>query len=234
MKPTTRVAIAIVAAMGLVGCGSDGDTTVVMVPSSFTGLTASIDTRLDIDTDWVIAGSSRLVRQLADGAAADVLITADAETMADAVDQGLVAGEPVVVARNRLVVALAPGNQAGVAELDDLADPDLLIGVCAAEVPCGRLAARAVDSGLDLAVDTEEPNVRSLALKIARGELDAGLVYATDAADLGLATLDDDSLTGFETAYLAASVRDEPSPIIDFLRADAGRDLLEDEGFLLP
>ena len=215
-------------------CSADSST-VAMVPSSFTSVTAEIDDALGTDTDWVIAGSSRLVRQLADGAVADVLITADAETMGDAVDQGLVAGPPVVIAGNRLVVALAPGNPGAIDEVDDLADPRLLLGVCAAEVPCGRLAATVQTAlGLEFAVDTEEPNVRSLALKVARGELDAGLVYATDAADLELTTLVDEYFGDYETEYLAASVSGGPSAIIDFLVSDAGRAILAADGFRLP
>jgi molybdate transport system substrate-binding protein len=235
VNPVGRLAFAVVATIAFTGCGSDNASTVAMVPSSFTGLTDAVDTGIGTEVDWIIAGSSRLVRQLADGATADLLITADAETMHDAVDQGLVAGDPVTIARNRLVVALAPGNPGGIDEPDDLVDADLLIGVCAVEVPCGRLTARVrIESGLELAVDTEEPNVRSLALKISRGELDAGLVYATDASDLGLATLPADTVNEFETEYLAASVDGEPSPIIDYLRSPDGRELLTRKGFLLP
>lgn len=235
MKPARRLAAAVAATIALTGCGGDNAATVAMVPSSFTGLTDAIDDGLETEVDWVIAGSSRLVRQLADGATADLLITADAETMHEAIDQGLVAGDPVTIARNRLVVALAPGNPGSIDELDDLVDANLLIGVCAVEVPCGRLAARfGIESGLEFAVDTEEPNVRSLALKISRGELDAGLVYATDASDLGLATLTGEALAEFETEYLAVSVGGEPSPIIDYLRSPDGRELLARKGFLLP
>lgn len=221
-------------AAGLGGCGDD-TAAVAMVPSSLGGLTDSIDTALAGDIDWVIAGSSRLVRQLADGATADVLITADAETMADAVELGVVTGEPAIIARNSLVVALAPGNPAGIAALGDLADSSLLLGVCADEVPCGRLATEVQDAlGFEVAIDTQEPNVRSLALKIATGELDAGLVYATDAADLELGTLGDDRLDGFVTEYLAADLGTGSSPLISFLLSDEGRALLIDQGFRVP
>lgn len=231
MRASTRAAAALVVALALTGCGDDS-APVAMVPSSFAGLTGDVDHALDRETDWVVAGSSRLVRQLADGAEADVLITADTTTMSDAVARGLVAGDPVTIADNRLVVALAPGNPGDVANLTDLARPELLLGVCAAEVPCGRLAQRVqTELGLTVAVDTEEPNVRALAIKIAGGELDAGLVYATDARDLGLETLATDALTAFVTEYRAASVSGEPSPLIDFLLSDAGRALLRAEGF---
>ena len=234
MSRTALTPLLLVAGLAAAGCGADAST-VVMAPSSFTGLTAGIDAALDDEPDWVIAGSNRLVRQLADGARADVLITADETTMAAAVAEGLVTSEPVTVATNRLVLAVAPGNPGPVTSLDDLSDERLLLGLCAVEVPCGRLAAEARGRlGLDLSVDTEEPNVRSLARKIAGGELDAGLIYATDAADLDLATVDDEVLGAFVTDYLAASLNGEPSPVIEFLRSPQGRLLLAAEGFVAP
>jgi len=222
------------AATALTGCADDGSS-VALVPSSMTGIVGEIDLALESETDWVIAGSSRLVAQLADGAEAEILITADAITMDDAAARGLVAGEPVVFAGNRLVVALAPGNPGEVAHLSDLNRGDLLIGVCAPEVPCGRLAAEAADAlDLDLSIDTEEPNVRSLANKVASGELDAGLIYATDAADLELETLDTNALAPFVTSYLVVSVDGETSTIADFLVSPAGQALLATQGFSRP
>lgn len=87
---------------------------------------------------------------------------------------------------------------------------------------------------MSIPVDTEEPNVRSLALKIKGGELDAGLVYATDAEDLGLDTIGEAQLDGFVTEYRAASVNGAPSEIIDFLLSDSGRALLASAGFQVP
>lgn len=227
---------AVALALGLVvsACSADS-ATVAMVPSSLTALTDEVDAALETDTDWIIAGSSRLVRQLADGASADLLITADAETMDEAIAQGIVETEPVVIGGNRLVLAVAPGNPGAVESVGDLADTRLLIGVCADEVPCGRLASAAATTlGLTVAADTEEPNVRSLATKIAAGELDAGLVYATDAQDLRLATVDDATLQPFVTSYLAASLGDGATEIISFLTSEAGRNLLAAEGFTPP
>jgi len=228
------IALLLIAVAAFSGCADDSSS-VALVPSSMTGIVDEVDDALDTRTDWVIAGSARLVAQLADGAAADLLITADAETMDDAVSRGLVDGPPVVFAGNRLVVAVAPGNPANVEELSDLTVDDLLVGVCAHEVPCGRLAVDAQAAlGLELSVDTEEPNVRSLANKIVSGELDAGLIYATDATDLSLDTVADDELAPFVTAYVAAAIGGESSDIIDFLLSPSGQALLASRGFSAP
>ncbi|MDG2026894.1 MAG: substrate-binding domain-containing protein [Acidimicrobiales bacterium] len=218
------------------GCSGSGDeTTTVMVPSSFTDVTTDIDKARDVEIEWVIAGSSRLVRQLEDGADADLLLTADAETMADAAVRGLVDESLGIVATNRLVLALAPGNPGGINRLEDIARPALLIGICASEVPCGRLATEAAATwDLDIAADTEEPSVRALALKIAAGELDGGLVYATDALAFNLETIDNDRLAVFETEYPAAAIGDASISFFTFLTTSEGREILRDRGFGVP
>ena len=161
----------------------------------------------------VIAGSSSLVAQLAAGAEADVLITANATTMERAVSEGSVQGEPILIATNTLVLATPAGNPAGVTGLADLARGDLLIGLCAVEVPCGALAGQALDDAqITPSADTLEPNVRALAAKISLGELDAGLVYATDARMAGLATVDAPELRDHRTGYYIASLSAEPPP----------------------
>lgn len=235
---TRRILAAVLAALALTAamCDDPASSDAVMVPSSFAGITTDIDIARGHDTEWVVAGSSRLVAQLADGAGATLLITADAATMQRAVDDVLVSHVPVTIATNRLVFAVAPGNPGGISSPADLADPSRLIGVCAAEVPCGRLATTAADA-LDLspAADTEEPNVRSLALKIARGELDGGLVYATDAVEFSLDTVADDVFAPFVNEYQAAPVGGaDRSGVLAFLRSDEGRAILAARGFGLP
>ena len=169
----------------------------------------------------VLAGSSALAAQLAEGAEADVLMTADAATMQRAVEAGSVRGQVTAVAANALVLAVAPGNPGQVRSLEDLGRTDLLIGLCAAGVPCGTLADRALsDLGVEPAVDTRELNARALAAKIALGELDAGLVYATDAAASGLETIAAASLDRFTNTYQMASIdADPPAPVRAVLEA---------------
>lgn len=188
----------------------------------------------------VLAGSSALAAQLAEGAEADVLMTADAATMQRAVEAGSVRGQVTAVAANALVLAVAPGNPGQVASLDDLGRADLLVGLCAAGVPCGTLADRALDRlGIEPAVDTRELNARALAAKIALGELDAGLVYATDAAASGLETIAAAGLDLFTNTYQMASIHaDPPAPVRAVLRAfgpdGLGSEALLEAGFSPP
>ncbi len=129
------------------------------------------------------AASSALREQILAGAPADVFASASADDMNRLAAAGALAGEPRVFARNRMVIAVPAGNPAGITGLEDFADPGRLIGLCAEEIPCGRYAREALASaGVTPSPDTLEPDVRALLTKVAAGELDAGIVYATDIA----------------------------------------------------
>lgn len=171
-------------------CGDGQDTGAVRVAaaSSFTevveGLAGVLAGELTVEPD--LGGSATLARQILDGAPVDVFVAADEVTMERLVDAGATTGSPVTVATNVLVLVVPDGNPADVVGLEDLSRPGLSIGRCASDVPCGRLAvAELADAGISDAADTEEPDVRSLLAKVVLGELDAALVYRTDALAAG-------------------------------------------------
>lgn len=125
------------------------------------------------------AGSRDLVAQLEQGASADVLATADTRTMGAAA--GMLAADPVVVATNTLAIAVPPGNPAGIGGLADLGRPGLRLVVCAPAVPCGAAAQQMQRlGGLQWRPVSEEASVSGVLGKVAAGEADAGVVYATD------------------------------------------------------
>ena len=127
------------------------------------------------------AGSSDLVAQLIEGAPGDVFASANEANMTKLVDAGLADGEPTVFATNVLEIAVPPGNPGGVTDFASLADPGLRLVVCAEAVPCGA-ATVVVEAatGVVLAPVSEENAVTDVLGKVASGEADAGLVYATD------------------------------------------------------
>ncbi|MDE0161209.1 MAG: substrate-binding domain-containing protein [Acidimicrobiaceae bacterium] len=241
------VAAAVVSASMLAaGCGStagsraEDDGVVVMAASSLSDVLEAVFEGRESVTP-VFAASSTLVAQLAAGAEADVLITADAATMDRAVAEGSVRGEPVLIATNNLVLATPAGNPGGVTGLADLSRRGLLVGLCAAEVPCGALAQRALgEAGVTPSADTLEPNVRALAAKISLGELDAGLVYATDARTAGLATVGAPELLDHRNGYHMAAIADEPAPEVQTVIDDftdpgsSGAEALHAHGFGRP
>ncbi|WP_083777807.1 molybdate ABC transporter substrate-binding protein [Segniliparus rotundus] len=134
---------------------------------------------------FTFAGSPTLVAQLDQGARGDVLASADEANMDRARESQLV-GEARVFATNRLVIVTARGNPKRIAKLADLANPDLAVVVCAAQVPCGALAGKVeAKAGVVVRARSQEPSVADVLAKVASGEADAGLVYSTDASAAG-------------------------------------------------
>jgi len=189
-----------------------------------------------------LAGSPALREQILGGAPADVVALAAPDDMDRLAEADRVAGEVRVFARNTLAIAVPAGNPGDVRSLQDFADDDLLIGLCAAEVPCGALARDALaQADLDPAPDTDEPDVRSLLAKVVAGELDAGLVYRSDVVAAGDAVDGIDLPTGVEvgTSYPVATLARAEAPalataFVDFLLSADGQAILATAGFEAP
>jgi molybdate transport system substrate-binding protein len=252
-RPAAGVA-AVVATLALLaaGCGggsdggdSAGTLTVLAAASlteSFTALGRMFEAEHPgVEVTFNFAGSSALVRQLTDGAPGDVLATADQPSMQRAVDAGAVV-EPAVFARNRLEIIVAEGNPKMIRRLGDLARPGLVVVLCAPEVPCGSLAAEALQrSGVAVLPSSVEENVKGVVSRVTLGEADAGIVYATDvraagsAAD-GVAIGDEgDVVADYPVARTARPENPAAARAwIDLLLAAEGRRTLTDFGFLAP
>lgn len=142
---------------------------------------AGVHVRYDFD------GSSALVDQLAAGAPADVLATADEATMARASAAHLTAEPSRVFATNVLTLVVAPGNPGHITGLDASLSGRKLV-VCAPAVPCGSATkSLAATLGVDLRPVSEETKVTDVLGRVTSGEADAGIVYATDARSAGIA-----------------------------------------------
>ena len=142
--------------------------------------------------------SGALLAQMARGAPVDVFISADQETMDRAQAQGLVrAAQRRNVASNTLVVVVPavagpssnPPRPASLPKtLDDLTRPAfarIAVGL-PASVPAGRYAQGVLEAaGLWTTISPKvigAHSVRQALDYVARAEVDAGFVYATDAA----------------------------------------------------
>lgn len=199
------------------------------------------DENPDADVQLNVSGSAALREQILEGAPADVFASADERIMSQLVDAGEVASEPETFARNRLEIAVPAANPGGVTSLEDLAEDDLLIGLCAAAVPCGDFARQALSSAdVTASVDTNEPDVRALLTKIAADELDAGIVYVTDvAAASGLVEgIEIPPELNVEAAYPIADLARSSNPagaraFIDFVLS-SGQPILARRGFSAP
>jgi molybdate transport system substrate-binding protein len=232
------------AAAGAGGTGQAEGTVSVLAAASLTDAFGEIEAAFeaanpDADLDISYGGSSALRDQVLSGQPVDVVASASGTVMDDLVEAGAVDGEPQDFATNKLEIVVPAGNPAGIEGLADLADEDALVGLCAEEVPCGAFGRRALEeAGVEAAPDTNEPDVRSLLDKVASGELDVGLVYATDVAAAG------DAVEGIEVpddenvvaTYPIAGLTDAPNAdgaaaFVAFVTGDGGQAVLADFEF---
>ena len=139
----------------------------------------------DLSITYSFAASGTLATQVQQGAPADVVATADTQTMKRLTDANLVEA-PVVFARNRLQVLVAPGNPKGVRTLADLARGDLKVVLGDDTVPVGRYAAQALQAaGVTVKPVSKEVDVKAAVAKVTSGEADASIVYTTDVNAAG-------------------------------------------------
>ncbi len=244
-----RVWLCAMALLTAVACeGAEEGTTdlVVSAASSLTDVFSEIEVEFEnahpgVDVILNIGGSSLLREQILAGAPVDVFASANPEVMKTVSEAGLIRGEVLMFALNRLEIAVPKDNPGRVDGLEAFGEDTLLIGLCAPEVPCGEFAREILAAaGVEPSIDSEEPNVRALLLKLQSGELDAGIVYQSDLVG-------NESVEGIaiperlnvSTSYVVASLlgasdRVMASEFVAFLLSETSRSILVDHGFGVP
>jgi molybdate transport system substrate-binding protein len=197
---------------------------------------------------WLNIGSSgALLQQMQNGAPVDVFASADEDTMTSAMGLRLVhTSTPRAFAGNQLVLITAKDNSAPPATLRDLSAPAvrrIALGN-PVTVPAGRYARDALSSQslwepLQPKLTFTE-NVRQAMAYVARGEVDAGLVYATDVRAAG------DRVKSITTVPLHRPIRYVIAPVsasknprdavafTDYVLSPAGQAVLQKFGFRAP
>jgi molybdate transport system substrate-binding protein len=239
---TAVLALALTACGGDDDGGSSGSELTVLAASSLTNAFDELegtyeDQQPDVDVRLSYDSSSILAEQVISGAPADVLATADTITMQDVVDAGDVDGEPEVFVQNTLVIVTPPDNPEGIHDVTDL--PDAAVAVCVPEAPCGHASQELMGlNDIDLQPATEEDNVSSVLTKVTSGEVDAGLVYVTDAQAAGddVHTLQiphsDEVINDYPIAVIADSENSEAAQAwVDLVLSQEGQDVLAEYGF---
>lgn len=256
MRP---LALAVLATVHLIlaGCGQPAPasgtppappTTVTVfagasLAAAFTSLGSAFDhANPHARAEFNFAGSSTLVAQLQLGALADVFASADQRNMQKLVDGGLVGEPPRVFATNRLEIIVQAGNPKGITGLRDLTRRGLVVALCAPVVPCGGYAALALQkAGVSVPQASQETDVRGVVSKVALGEADAGIVYATDvktggAMVQGISVPADENLVAQYPIAVLASAQDRAAAhaFVDFVLSTEGQGILASFGFSGP
>jgi molybdate transport system substrate-binding protein len=251
----TRLVLPLIAVLALAGCSAapvqettEPDTlsgrVTVFAAASLTGSFQEIaeaftDEHPGVEVVFNFGGSSGLATQIVEGAPADVFASASPATMTTVTDAGLTDGDPADFATNTLEIAIASGNPGDITGLEDFANPENTIALCAVDVPCGAAAAKLFDTaGIVPSVDTYEQDVKAVLTKVELGEVDAGIVYVTDVMDAG-AAIEGIEIASAPVAYPIAALAGAPNKpgadaFVAFVLSDAGQRILKASGFGAP
>ncbi|WP_417220779.1 molybdate ABC transporter substrate-binding protein [Arthrobacter sp.] len=181
-----------------------------------------------------LGASSKLVQQANAGERPDVLVTADTEAPKALEDPGAFA-TPVNLLSNSLVLAVPADSK--ITGVNQLPDADA-VAICAPAVPCGRAANGYLESeGITLGTVSEEDDVRAVLTKVTAGQVDAGFVYATDAAAAGEQVRAIELPNIKPNVYPLLVANDAPDAAKKFaqwLQGDAATALFSEAGFSRP
>ena len=191
--------------------------------------------------------SDVVLRQIIQGAPADVFASADQTAMDKAVDaQAVDPSTRVNFARNEVVLIVPADNPRQITSLADLHKPGVTRIALGnpASVPVGRYTQAALEkAGAWDTVKAREilgENVRQVLSYVERGEVDAGFVYATDAAILQdrvkvIQPVDTPEPVSYPVALVQRDGRaPEAADFLKYLRSAEGRSVLARFGFVQP
>jgi molybdate transport system substrate-binding protein len=200
MKRSLRpVLITATAALVLAACGStsvavtnppstpnplSGNLT-VFAASSLTKAFNTAEAALEIDSPgfkatYSFAGSQDLVTQILGGAPADVIATANTDTMAQLTAKGLVE-TPQAFCQNELEIAVAPGNPLGIKTLADLNKPGVKLVIGDPSVPVGEYVTDIETSdSIHFTPVSLQLSDAAVLEQLESGDANAALVFVTD------------------------------------------------------
>jgi molybdate transport system substrate-binding protein len=259
---TTLAGATAVAVLGLTACGGGPKTASPQPGTSGSGVTGTVTafaaasltesfTKIGKDFEaanpgakvtFNFAGSSALATQVNQGAPADVFASAAPANMKTVTDAGNGDGSPTTFVKNQLVIAVPKGNPKGITGLADLTKPGVKLALCAEQVPCGAAAKKALTAAkVKVTPVTLEPDVKGALSKVKLGEVDAALVYRTDAKAAAA------DVQGVEFPESAGAINEYPVVVLKnatnkagarafvaYVLSDKGRAVLTDAGFQAP
>jgi molybdate transport system substrate-binding protein len=224
--------------------GSDKSTLTVLAASSLTEAFTTLEAQYesdhpDVDVVFSFDSSATLAEQVTQGAPADVIATADEDTMKTVTDAGDAADTPQIFATNTMVIVTPPDNPAGVTDVSDLASPNVKFALCDETAPCGATAKEIL--ALDHVNATPvsfEPDVKSVLTKVTLGEVDAGIVYVSDAKTAGqdVSTVPLKNANQVINNYPIVVIKDAAQTSaaqdwVDLVLSSAGQEVLAADGF---
>jgi molybdate transport system substrate-binding protein len=193
------------------------------------------------------AASSTLAKQIAEGAPADVFISADEDWMDYLAEKKLIDEASRIDLLGNDLVLIAPKSSTASTEIAPSFPLDKLLGdgklamANTDSVPAGKYGKAALtrlgvwDNVKDKVAQAD--NVRAALQLVSRGEAPLGIVYGTDArADanvkvLGVFPEDSHSPIVYPVAVLAKTTNTDARAFEDFLKGSVAKGVFEAQGF---
>lgn len=238
----------------LSACSSDDSEemgeTVTLTVSAAASLTDALEETADvfheihpeIKVDFNFGGSGALQQQISQGAPADMFFSASESDFNALIDNGSISEENAVNLLQNELVLVTPADNQTVTSFDDITDASQIAVGTPESVPAGKYAVETFES-MNIAEEIEPllvyaEDVRSVLTYVERGEVDAGLVYRTDA-------LTSDSVEIADTApeaahepivYPAGMINgsnnaEAAETFFEFLQSEEALAIFEDYGF---
>lgn len=229
-----------------------GDLTVsaaVSLKESLQAIAADYQAQTGQKVIFNFGASGQLATQIQQGAPVDLFISAASKQVDSLAKADLVVeGSRRIVASNALVLIVPPNLPIKVAAFEQLASPEvkrIAIG-SPKSVPAGEYATQTLSAMnlTDVVKDrlVEGSSVRQVLDYVVRGEVDAGLVYATDAREAGdkvrvvaIAPETSHKPIVYPAVALKASPRqEEAARFLAYLQTPKAQAILTDHGFRVP
>ena len=186
--------------------------------------------------------SSGLATQIINGAPASVFASAAPANMTQVVKAGQTLNSPSNFAKNKMEVAVPPGNPAGVTSVTTLSKSAVKVALCQPQVPCGVVARDVFkNAGISVKPVTLQPDVKSVLTQVELGNVDAGMVYVTDVKAAGskvkgvAVPSGDNASTLYPIATLkGASDTTVANEFVAYVMGPQGQHVLAQDGFEKP
>lgn len=260
MKRAVGIVLALTMIMWLAGCGTgsanadsafEGTELTIAAAASLKDVTAEIAQAYkaeapDVTLTFTYGASGALQTQIEQGAPVDIFMSA-AQKQMDAIEEQalLLDGSRLSLLENKVVMIVPKDSALGLTSFEDLAKDAVKTVAMGdpASVPAGQYAEEALASlGIKEVVFAKTnlgTDVRQVLTWVEIGEVDAGLVYLTDAVTTDKVTVvceapESDNKIIYPVAILGASANAQAAQaFIDYLKTPDIAVLFEKYGFIM-
>lgn len=225
---------------------------IISAAASLTGVCGSLTDLFakeqpQVTLTFNFGASGALQEQIENGAPADLFISAGVKQMKALTDGGFMVDDTLVdLLENEVALVVPAGSEAGITSFEDAAT-DKVITLALGDpdsVPAGQYAAQVFES-LGITDDVSPKivygkDVRQILTYIENGEVDAGVIFVTDAYSSDKVTIAATAPAGSHTAviYPAGIVKASENQaaaqiFLDFLSTPEAAAVFESYGFIM-